>query len=139
MTSPKRPAPGSKRARHIRWRRISTWVTLVALLGFTVATISFFGSLNRDKNADATRDLLMRIAAALQDQAERVGTLPATLGDLQPTVASGEIVREDAYGTLIQFRRVDDKTFHLRSLGKDGVAGTADDILWPAESAWPDG
>lgn len=137
MPSSKRPAPGSKRARHARWRRISTWVTLAALIGFTIATISFVGALNRDTSAEATRDLLARIAKALQEQAGRNGALPPTLSELQPTVASGEIVREDAYGTLIQFHRLDDQSFVLRSLGKDGAPNTADDILWPADAQWP--
>ena len=136
QTSPRsKPAkvakPGAKRARHQRWRRISTWVTIVALAGFTFATVSFIGSLSEDSSAETTRDVLRRIAAALNAQAERDGVLPATLDELQPAVASDEIVREDAYGYLVRYERADDKTFRLRSLGADGVSGTSDDLMWP--------
>ena len=133
-TTPRTPKPGAKRARHQRWRRISTWVTILALAVFVVATVSFIGSLNEDTDAEATRDLLRRIATALSDQAGRNGALPETLAELQPTVASGEIVREDAYGYLIQYTRRDASTFELRSLGADGVADTSDDIVWPARN-----
>lgn len=126
-----RTKPGAKRARHQRWRRISTWVTVAALVVFTVASVRFIGSLNEDSDAEATRDLLQRIATALTEQAERDGALPERLAQLQPTVASGEIVREDAYGHLIQYERRDGTGFTLRSVGADGIARTQDDLVWP--------
>ena len=123
---------GSRRARHQRWRRVSTWVTVLALVGFTIASISFFGSLSKDESVRATEDLLERIAAALHAQAQRTGALPETLDALQPTIASSEIVREDAYGRLVQYTRLKGETFELRSPGADGVSHTQDDIVWPA-------
>ena len=129
-SAPRKPKPGAKRARHNRWRRISTWVTVVALVAFTIATVSFVGSLSDDDDAEVTRDLLGRIAAALQAQSKRDGVLPESLDTLQPADASVVIVREDAYGYLIRYERRDDGTFALRSVGPDGIAGTADDVVW---------
>lgn len=140
LPQPKRPAgkAGSSQARHKRWRRVATLATTAFLVGFVILALTFFqGS---DQEVEATSALLDDLAGALDAHYEKTGTLPERIAQLvgPDSPYRGSPLPEDAWRRSIEYRAVDARggTWRLRSLGADGVAGTADDLVWPKGSDW---
>ena len=135
------PKPGAKRKRHQRWRRIATLATVLALVGFVIAGVSFFNDQTEDEGIRATKALLDDLGQAIDAHYRRVGELPGqSLGELTHPSSpyKGAVPPEDAYAELIEFRILDAASgdFRLRSSGADRKIGTEDDIVWPEGTAW---
>ena len=142
LPQPKRPTgkAGNSQLRHKRWRRIATLATVVFLLGFVILALTFFqGS---DQEVDATGALLDDLAGALDAYHEKTGTLPDRIAQLvgPDSPYRGSPLPEDAWRRPIEYRAVDARggVWRLRSLGADGTAGNADDLVWPKGRSWDD-
>ena len=142
LPKPRRPAgkAGNSQLRHKRWRRIATLATVVFLLGFMILALTFFqGS---DQEVEATGALLDDLAGALDAYHDKTGTLPERIAQLvgPDSPYRGSPLPEDAWRRPIEYRAVDARAgiWRLRSLGTDGVAGSADDLVWPKGSSWDD-
>jgi hypothetical protein len=57
------------------------------------------------------------------------GSLPASLEEMSRPHGLSPMALRDAWGRLIVFERLDEESYRLSSLGADGVAGSADDIV----------
>ncbi len=141
LPQPKRPAgkAGNSQLRHKRWRRIATLATIAFLVGFVILALTFFqGS---DQEVEATSALLDDLAGALDSYHEKTGTLPERISQLvgPDSPYRGSPLPEDAWRRAIEYRAVDVRggIWRLRSLGADGVAGNADDLIWPKGKDWP--
>lgn len=137
---PKKPAPGAKKARHDRWRRTAKVAMVAALVSFLAATGLFLWPLLfGNPKAEATRLQMDRLAEALLHHRDRHGVLPERLGLRSLRSSDDEISPDDGYGRRMEYRVVAGEGkpgFRLRSWGEDGVAGTADDLIWPAGGTW---
>jgi hypothetical protein len=137
----KKLAPGAKRARHKRWTRTALVVTIAAMVGFAVVVVLFLRGCGKDKDVEATRELLGHLAEHIQEHRARTGALPRAFSELVNPASKyhGDPIPVDAYGTRIQFAPLPspDSRFVLRAAGPDREHGTPDDILWPRDAVWP--
>jgi hypothetical protein len=137
-------APGVKRRRHQRWTRIATWATVVGVLVFVAFGVWIVGGWLSRSQADplvvGTRNTLDHIASEVTNFVDKRGRLPKELFELRaPDLPSTvDALPWDLWKRPIEYRIVDDAgaKFRLRSIGPDGKAGTADDLLWPASEPW---
>jgi hypothetical protein len=142
-TPPRRPAspPGQKRARHKRWTRIASVVTVAGLVAFLafLATVVFRGE-EEDEDVVGCRQYLADLAAEVSKYAERRGRLPANLGDLRDPEGTSPFDAEpwDCWHQPFEYLVVDEgaREFRIRSIGRDGRGDTEDDILWPQGASW---
>lgn len=151
--SPNRPVagrnpgyvPGQKKARHKRWTRITTTVTLAGVAvcaGFAIYVLPRLldkPTLEESRVA-GTREFLAGIAEQVRIFIDARHRMPRTLADLRdqdlPSVYDAE--PWDVWRKPIEYRVLDDakRTFELRSLGPDGKADTPDDVVWPPGASW---
>lgn len=137
--------PGQKKARHKRWTRITTVVTVAGLLASTAFGVLVLPGLFDKPTLEANRiagcrDFLVGLAAEVRTFVEMRGRLPATLADLRDPELPSKYDAEpwDVWRKPVEYRVLDaaKRDFQLRSLGPDGLAGTADDIVWPQGATW---
>jgi hypothetical protein len=144
--APARPTtvPGAKRRRHQRWTRIATWATVAGVVVFGAVVVWIVSDWRTRSQADpqvvGTRQTLDRLAAEIQNFVKERHHPPKELFELRaPDLPSNFDAQPwDLWKRPIQYRVVDEATakFRLRSLGPDGVGGTADDLRWPADEPW---
>jgi hypothetical protein len=82
-----------------------------------------------------TATSLRKLADGIASYRQRNGSAPSaadivTLTDVLHPQYMNELVRDDAWGHPIQYEAAAGN-FRLRSVGADGLRGTADDILFP--------
>jgi hypothetical protein len=141
LPPPPRQAATPKPVRHRRYRRLATVLTVVTLLGAAAwGGVLLFG--RGDDPEQTTRHLLAALAQSVEEYRERTGALPEDLNALVglETCYDGGVCPRDAYGSMIQYRRVDGPpvAFRLRSAGADRRLSTPDDVLFPPGSRWED-
>ncbi len=133
-------APGAKRRKYLRYKRIATVALLVVLTGVVVIIAGVFKEQAEDDGVAATRALMDDLATALEAHHTREGALPERISQLvnPNSPYRGSPVPEDAWRRLIQYRVVDARggEYRLRSRGEDGKPATADDMVWPSGSSW---
>lgn len=134
------PAPGEKRRKYLRWKRITTIALVVVVTALVVLLTGFFSGKTEDEDVIATRALLDDLGTALEAHHKRVGELPARLAELSNPNSPyrGDPIPEDAWGELIAYRAVDTAAgvYRLRSSGADQMPGTDDDLVWPSGTSW---
>jgi hypothetical protein len=139
---PRRPssAPGQKRARHRRWTRVATTVTVLAVGAFAAFLVWVAPRLAGKSEAQVQREgceaFLDGIAGQVRTYVERKGRMPGTLGDLRDLEVGSQYDAEpwDCWSKPIEYRVLDAaaRTFRLRSSGPDRTPDTTDDIVWPS-------
>jgi hypothetical protein len=142
-SSPRSPGyvPGAKRARHKRWTRVATAVTVATLLAFgAVVALLVSGGEKTDPKTEACRISLEAIAAEVRGFAVANQRLPRDLNELFGPEGSSQFDAEpwDCWHHPFEYRVVDAATwdFRLRSRGADEEPDTADDIVWPEDKSW---
>jgi competence protein ComGC len=138
---PRRPssAPGEKRARHRRWTRIATTVTILAVGTFVAFLVWVAPRLKGKSEAQMQHEgceaFLDGIAGQVRTYVDLKGRMPRTLGDLRDFEVGSQYDAEpwDCWSRPIEYSVLDAaaRTFRLRSSGPDRTSGTADDIVWP--------
>jgi hypothetical protein len=140
LPPPKTGTP--KPVRHRRWRRAALAATALALVGFGVLTVSFLRKQGGDEGVSSTQHGMSGIARALGDYRAHNGRLPDALSRIVDPRYNyeGDVVPEDAWRGMIEYRVLDAEkgTYRLRSLGRDRLPDTPDDIVWPLGTAWND-
>lgn len=137
--------PGQKKARHRRWTRITTGVTLAGLVACVAAGVLVLPKLFDRPSLEANRiagcrEFLAGVASEVRTFAEARGRMPSTLADLRdPELPSAYDAEPwDVWRKAIEYRIVDvaRREFELRSLGPDRLPDTPDDIVWPQGARW---
>jgi hypothetical protein len=133
--------PGAKRARHKRWTRIATAVTVVGLGAFVGALALLLGGGDEtDPRRVACRTDMEGIAREVGAFADRKGRLPSELKELFGPESTSPFDAEpwDCWHRPYEYRVIDPaaRRFLLRSRGPDGLPDTPDDVVWPDGASW---
>ncbi len=137
--------PGQKKARHQRWTRITTVVTILGLVacvafGVFVAPRLFDRPTLEENRIAGCRDFLMGISDQVRIFAGARERLPKTLAELRDPMLPSVYDAEpwDVWRKPIEYRVLDEtkREFELRSLGPDKLPDTKDDIVWPEGAVW---
>lgn len=134
------PAPGEKRRKYLRYKRIATIAVLVLVTAVVVLLTGFLTGKSEDKDVVATRALLNDLGKAIEAHHTRVGALPEKIAELvnPSSPYRGDPIPEDAWRELIEYRAIDPAKgdYRLRSAGPDKKLGTEDDLVWPQGTSW---
>ena len=130
--------PGQKKARHLRFAllvRVLTFAGLLAFVAFAAwGVVALFSRPSpAEVDVENCRTLLRGIATDVGGFRAKRGRLPETLAELRnPELPSRfEAQPRDSWDHPVQYRIVDEAKgeIRLRSLGRDGLPDTPDDIV----------